>query len=193
MKCLVNWIPLRVRVHSRNTQPHFKLHYMYPALAGLSHSVTQKRGGSCNLCSWMHEHPRTSKGARKPLAWYLRLRERVHGECGIFARGRIVRKRRQRVRQQRHETTLLPRHRQLCGKDQRQPVVSRRSDGKTYNIQCVTYLKNVLRVVLDGMWERGWNYMDTSNLIFIIDESICVTIEEWGLSTVVSTEHLSID
>jgi len=25
MKCIVNWIPLRIRVRSRNTQPHLKM------------------------------------------------------------------------------------------------------------------------------------------------------------------------
>ena len=28
MKYVVNWIPLRIRVRSRNTQPHLKYFYM---------------------------------------------------------------------------------------------------------------------------------------------------------------------
>jgi len=41
----------------------------------------------------------------------------------------------------------------------------------TYNIQCVTNQKNVLLVLLNGMWERRWNCMDTTNLTFTIGAS----------------------
>ena len=37
MKCAVNWIPLRIRVRSRNTQPHLKrAHSMKSSLQSIS-------------------------------------------------------------------------------------------------------------------------------------------------------------
>jgi len=59
------------------------------------------------------------------------------------------------------------------------------------HLSYTTYQKTGLLVVLLRMWERGWNYTRTSNLMFTIGpgESIFITIEDWGLSTVVSTEN----
>jgi len=51
----------------------------------------------------------------------------------------------------------------------------------------IAYQKFVLFAVLDGISERGWNCIDTSNLTFTIGESSFITIKDLlgGLSTVV--------
>jgi len=49
MECVLNWIPLRIRVRSRNTQPHLKGHFFY-TLYSLSDNSFKKTLCLMNNC-----------------------------------------------------------------------------------------------------------------------------------------------